>query len=107
MSDVMQRNIMRPEPWDGSTQQGDGLDLGAQGQAGADRQPFGRAPRDARQQRVAGDIEAYQHVPRGVGRRQVDDGGGDAIEDAGLLRRNQRQTDVAGMDAAAQQGARG
>jgi hypothetical protein len=41
-------------------------------------------------------------VARRVGWRQVDDDGADAVQDAGLHLRDQRQADVAGMDAAAQ-----
>jgi len=44
---------------------------------------------------VACDIEAHQHMARRIGRRQIDDGGVDAVQDAGLHLRqgNQRADD--------------
>ena len=87
------------------TEQRNRLDLRAQREAGTNVEAGGRTPGNAREQRVAGDIEAHQHLARRVGRCQLDDGGVDAIQDAAVNLRLQCQADVAGMDAAAQKGA--
>jgi hypothetical protein len=66
------------------TEQRDRLDLRAQREAGTNVEAVGRTPGNAREQWVAGDIEAYQHLARRGGGCQVDDRGVDAIEDAGV-----------------------
>ncbi len=90
-----------------SGEQRHGLDLGMHRQAGADVQPGRRALGDAGEQGGAFGIEPDQHMARGVGRRQVDDSGRHAVQDARLGLRHQRQADIAGVNAAAQRGADG
>lgn len=71
-----------------------------QGQTGANLEIFGGAFGDAGEQRVAGDIEFDQHMARRVGRAKIDDGGGNAVQNAALHLRHQRQADIAGVNAA-------
>ena len=57
------------------------------------------------EQRFTRHVEPDQDVARRVGRRQIDDSGGDTVEDAAMYEWQQRQADIAGMNTAAQHGA--